>query len=143
MDVPIALPMGRRVVVREFGEEPLEAIERHAFVEDQPPPALDALHANDLVIQIESASVGWVDLLMTSGQYQHMPKPPYVPGLEYAGTVAHVSDEAVRAGAPGAGERVLVDPFLAGPRSMGAYQSAGGFATYAVVPREAVLRVPG
>ncbi|HSN26130.1 MAG TPA: zinc-binding dehydrogenase, partial [Kofleriaceae bacterium] len=41
------------------------------------------------------------------------------------------------------GERVLVDPFLAGPRSLGAYQGSGGFATYAVAPIEAVHRIPG
>ena len=35
----------------------------------------------------EPAAVGWVDLLMTSGQYQHMPKPPYCPGLEFCGEI--------------------------------------------------------
>ena len=39
--------------------------------------------------------------------------------------------------------RVLVDPFLAGPRSLGAYQAYGGFASYAVAPAEAVLPIPG
>jgi NADPH:quinone reductase-like Zn-dependent oxidoreductase len=43
-----------------------------------------------VLIAIQSASVGWVDLLMTSGQYQHMPHPPYTPGLEYSGLVAAV-----------------------------------------------------
>ena len=32
---------------------------------------------------------------------------------------------------------------LAGPRSLGAYQAYGGFASYAVAPAEAVIRVPG
>jgi NADPH2:quinone reductase len=78
---------------------------------------------------------------MTSGQYQHMPKPPYTPGLEYAGTVEWLGDEA--RGAIAVGDAVLIDPFLAGPRSLGAYQQWGGFASYAVAPAEAVLRVPG
>ena len=38
---------------------------------------------------------------------------------------------------------MLVDPFLAGPRSLGAYPAYGGFASYAVAPAEAVLPIPG
>ena len=41
------------------------------------------------------------------------------------------------------GDAVLVDGFLAGPRSLGAYQAYGGFASYAVAPGEAVHRIPG
>jgi NADPH2:quinone reductase len=89
---------------------------------------------------VKSASVGWVDLLMTSGQYQHMPKPPYCPGLEYSGVVAWVGADVDRVAV---GDAVLVDGFLAGPRSLGAYQSYGGFASYAVAPAEAVLPIPG
>ena len=87
----------------------------------------------DVIVAIRSASVGWVDLLMTSGQYQHMPKPPYVPGLEYAGVVAWVGAEVGSALAIGDG--VMLDGLLAGPRSLGDYQDQGGFATYAVAPK--------
>jgi NADPH:quinone reductase-like Zn-dependent oxidoreductase len=38
---------------------------------------------------------------------------------------------------------VLVDPFLAGPRSSGAYRGYGGFATYAVAPAGAIHAIPG
>ena len=86
----------------------------------------------DVIVAIKSASVGWVDLLMTSGQYQHMPKPPYCPGLEYAGVVAWAGPEV--SAASRVGDAVLVDGFLAGPRSLGAYQAYGGFASYAVAP---------
>ena len=78
---------------------------------------------------------------MTSGQYQHMPAPPYTPGLEYAGVI--VAKGGAAAPDFAVGDPVLVDPFLAGPRSLGAYQKSGGWASYAVVPGEAVLRVPG
>ena len=90
---------------------------------------------------MKSASVGWVDLLMTSGQYQHMPKAPYCPGLEYAGVVAWAG--AAAAERIKVGDAVLVDGFLAGPRSGGAYQAYGGFASYAVAPAEAVRPIPG
>ena len=40
------------------------------------------------------------------------------------------------------GDAVLVDGLLAGPRSVGAYQKYGGFASYAVAPSEAVHPLP-
>jgi NADPH2:quinone reductase len=77
---------------------------------------------------------------MTSGQYQHVARPPYTPGLESSGEVLWTGRDVrgVRVG-----DRVIVDGFLAGPRSLGAYQSQGGFATYAVVPEEAARPIPG
>ena len=127
---------GQRVVISRLGEQPLQTIEQFATLEpmDPPEPA-----AGDVVIAVASAAVGWVDLLMASGQYQHVPTPPYTPGLEYAGSV-------LRAGAGvelAEGQRVLVDPFLAGPRSHGAYRTYGGFASYSVAPAQAVLPIPG
>ncbi|MBA2540840.1 MAG: NADPH:quinone oxidoreductase family protein [Deltaproteobacteria bacterium] len=128
--------MGQRVVIGVLGETPLEAIEQHAALE---PMAVPVPAAHEVVIAIASAAVGWVDLIMASGQYQHVPKPPYTPGLEYAGTIAHAGAESGFT----EGERVMLDPFLAGPRSHGDYQRAGGFATHALVPAAAVRRIPG
>ena len=136
-----ALPEGRRVVVSEFAESPTEAIEKFVSLEPMAAPDPAKLAAGDVILEIKSASVGWVDLLMTSGQYQHMPKPPYTPGLEYAGIVAWAGS-AVDPERACAGDRVYIDGFLAGPRSVGAYQSYGGFATYAVAPVEAVRKLP-
>jgi NADPH2:quinone reductase len=135
------LPPGRRVVVSELGETPLEAMDRFVSIEPMPAPEPANLALREVLISIRSASVGWVDLLMTSGQYQHMRAPPYTPGLEYAGVIAAKGAEAALGFS--LGDAVMVDPFVAGPRSLGAYQSSGGWASYAVVPDEAVLRVPG
>src|SRR5580700_6613045 len=110
------LPEGRRVVVSQFAEEPLEAIEKYMTLEPMAPPDAAKLGPGDVIVSVKSASVGWVDLLMTSGQYQHMPKPPYCPGLEYAGEVSWVGPRVgddIRVG-----DAVLVDGFLAGPRSL-------------------------
>ncbi|MDB4958007.1 MAG: Quinone oxidoreductase [Myxococcales bacterium] len=131
---------GVRVVVSELGEDPLDAIERYVSLESMAMPELATLGPRDVVIAVKSAAVGWVDLIMTSGQYQHVPKPPYTPGLEYAGEVAWIGGEVTTVAI---GERVLVDGFLAGPRSHGAYQRYGGFASYAVAPIEAIHRIPG
>jgi NADPH2:quinone reductase len=141
MSAPIAsLPPGQRVVVSELGDDPMQAIEQHTRLEPMAAPDPATLGPRDVVIAVRSAAVGWVDLLMTSGQYQHVPKPPYTPGLEYAGVVAWVGADA--AASVTVGDEVLVDGFLAGPRSLGAHQVYGGFASYAVAPAEAIIRVP-
>jgi NADPH:quinone reductase len=136
-----ALHPGHRVVVSELGESPLDAIENRTTLETMEPPDPAALGPRDAIVAIKSASVGWVDLLMTSGQYQHAAKPPYTPGMEYAGVLVH---KGVDVGGDFAiGDAVLVDPFLAGPRSLGDYQRWGGFASYAVVPADALHKIPG
>ncbi len=132
------LPAGQRVRVSEFAESPAEAIDAMRL-EPMPAPDPATLGAGDVIVAVKSAAVGWVDLLMTSGQYQHMPKPPYTPGLECAGEVAWAGASAEAR----VGERVIVDGFLAGPRSLGAYQGYGGFATYMVAPSQALKPIPG
>lgn len=129
-----------RVIVSALGEDPLDAITHHTSLVEMLMPDPAELAPSDVIVEIKSAAVGWVDLIMTSGQYQHPPQPPYTPGLEYAGIVAWAGPEAshVRVG-----DRVLVDPFLAGPRSHGNYQRYGGFASYGVAPGVAVVPIPG
>jgi NADPH2:quinone reductase len=129
--------VGQHVVISALGDDPLQAIEQLATLEPQAPPEPGP---RDVVIAVKSAAVGWVDLIMASGQYQHVPKPPYTPGLEYAGIVHAIGSEVRTVKVD---TWVLVDPFLAGPRSLGAYQQYGGFASYAMAPAEAVLRIPG
>lgn len=131
---------GQRVVVKALGETPMDALDHHLALEPMPPPDVAALQPHEVLVAVKAAAVGWVDLLMLSGQYQHVPSPPYTPGLEYAGEVAAVG-AAVTGFAEG--DRVIVDGFTAGPRSLGDYQSAGGFATWAVVPQAALKRIPG
>ncbi|MCB9597777.1 MAG: NADPH:quinone oxidoreductase family protein [Sandaracinaceae bacterium] len=133
-------PDGKRALVRELGETPQDAIEHHLAIEAQAPPDPADLAPTDVLIAVSSAGVGWVDLLMMSGQYQHVPEPPYTPGMEYAGTVLWRGD-AVRGVDEGA--EVIVDGLLTGPRSLGAHRRWGGFASYAVAPAEAVVPKPG
>ncbi|MBI4764338.1 MAG: NADPH:quinone oxidoreductase family protein [Deltaproteobacteria bacterium] len=132
---------GKKVVVAEFAENPVEAIEKYMSIQDMAPPDPVTLKGHEVIISIKSVSVGWVDLLMTSGQYQHMPHPPYTPGMEYSGLVLETGS-AVPAEKIAVGDRVLVDGLQAGPRSGGTYQDQGGFASYAVVPDRALYRIP-
>jgi len=132
---------GQRVRVSEFAENPLEGVDKFLEIEEQTVPNPATLSAHDVIIEVKSAAVGWVDLLMTSGQYQHQPPLPYTPGLEYSGVIVWVGAE-VDDNAANVGDRVLVDGFVTGPRSPGEYQQYGGFATYAVAPINAIRKIP-
>jgi len=129
---------GRKAEIQALGEVPMEAIEEHLKVVDQSLPVPE--RPEDVVVAVRSAALNWVDLMMTSGQYQHLPEPPYTPGLEYAGVVARVGS-GVRELA--VGDRVMLDGLLAGPRSLGDYQRWGGFASYAIAPENALIPIPG
>lgn len=128
---------GRRYVVTALGDTPLDTFARHLRREDQAQPVPSRL--DDVVVRVRSAAVGWVDLLMASGQYQHVPEPPYTPGLEYAGVVAavgaQVRDLAV-------GDAVVADGMSTGPRSLGDHRRWGGFASWAVAPASALIPLP-
>lgn len=131
---------GRRLVVTEWGETPLQAVEQFMGLEAQPCPDPAELGPNEVLLRVRSCAVGWVDLIMASGQYQHMSKPPYTPGLEFAGEVAATGAAVSRVSV---GQQVIADGFLTGPRSSGPYQRWGGMATWAVLPEAAALPLPG
>lgn len=133
------LPEGRRLVLDEWGETPMEAVERHMRLVPQLAPDVSTLAPTDVLLRVKSCAVGWVDLIMSSGQYQHMAKPPYTPGLEFAGDVVWVGSEVRRVSV---GDAVLADGLLTGPRSHGDHQKYGGFASYAVVPEAAAIPMP-
>ena len=46
----------------------------------------------DVLIQVEAAALGFPDLLMTHGGYQHKPPLPFVPGMELAGEIVAIGD---------------------------------------------------
>lgn len=135
------LKPGLRVVVTQFAENPEEGIENNLSLEPMAPPAPEKLAPHDVVIAIKSAGVSWVDCLMTSGQYQHQPRLPYCPGLEYSGNVVWIGSD-VDTSKINLGDAVFVDCFSVGPRTNGDYQSYGGYASYGVAPQSAVRPIP-
>lgn len=130
-----------RVVVTEFSEHPEEAIQNALVLEEMPNIDTQTLGEHDVLISVRAASVGWVDVLMICGLYQHVPNPPYCPGLEYSGVIEWMGSQ-VDSTRFSVGDRVLVDGFTAGPRSSGHYRDYGGFASYAVAPESAVIPLP-
>jgi len=133
--------IGKKAQITEFAETPLEGVYQVLKIVNQPMPDVKTLGDKDVLIQVKSAAVGWVDLLMTSGQYQHQPPLPYTPGLEYCGIILWIG-AAVDGDAIKIGDKVMVDGFISGPRSPGKYQKYGGFATYVVAPIEAIIPMP-
>lgn len=91
-------------------------------LEDIPEPAADGL----VLIDVHAAGVGFVDLLVTRGEYQITPPLPFVPGLEVAGFV--------RSAPAGSGLRP-------GDR-VAATTPFGGFAEVAVAPAFMTFPVP-
>jgi NADPH:quinone reductase len=132
---------GKRVLVSAFAESPAQALETCVALHDMDRPDPAGLQRGEVLLEVRSAAVTWVDLLMTSGQYQHMPQPPYCPGMEYSGVVAAVGSD-VDAARVRVGDRMLADFMQVGPRAQGDYQAAGGFASYAVVPQQALVPIP-
>lgn len=90
---------------------------------DVPVPAPRPGHVQ---IEVHAAGVTFPDVLLTRGEYQVKPEPPFVPGAEVAGTVLD---------APGC---TTVRP---GDR-VAAFCSLGGFAEVAVAPEMAVFPLP-
>jgi len=135
------MQVGKKAIIEELGETPLDGINNYLKIVEQPRPDVSQLAETDVLVAVKSAAISWVDLLMTSGQYQHQPPLPYTPGLEYAGEVIWMGAEANNS-AFKIGDDVLVQGFLTGPRSPGRHQTYGGFASYAVAPIEALLAKP-
>ena len=74
-----------------------------------------------VLIKVEAAALNYADVLMRSGSYPGGPQPPFVPGLEVAGTVA---------AGPRQGERVMALSWI------------GGYAEYALASEGAVWPIP-
>ena len=80
-----------------------------------------------VVVDVEAAGVNYADVMMRRGLYVGGPKPPFVPGLEVAGTVASVGEGVTTVAV---GQPVI------------ALCSSGGYAERVAVPAAAVIPRP-
>lgn len=83
--------------------------------------------ANEVVVDVAAAAVGFVDTLVVAGRYQNTPPLPFTPGMELAGTIRAVG--------------AAVTDVVAGDR-VAAYVLHGAFAEQAVVKATEVFPVP-
>jgi NADPH2:quinone reductase len=109
----------RAVIVHEFG-----AVEEAATIGDFPKPEPSP---HDILLETHATAANFVDLLVIGGQYQFLPKLPFVPGKLPAGVVAEVG-EAVKTLKPG--DRVL------------ATAEQGGYGEFVAVPESQCYRLP-
>jgi NADPH2:quinone reductase len=49
---------------------------------------------DDVIIEVHAAGIGFPDLLMTKGEYQFKPNPPFIPGVEAAGIVLSAPEKS-------------------------------------------------
>lgn len=83
--------------------------------------------ANEVLVDVSAAGVGFVDGLMVQGLYQVKPPLPYYPGSEFAGVIAEI----------GAG----VTELTVGDRVLGIANS-GAFADQLTIASHKVVKIP-
>jgi NADPH2:quinone reductase len=93
-------------------------------VDEVPPPEV---RAGQVLIDVKACGVNFPDILLTRGQYQFKPSPPFSPGGEAAGIVRAVGDGVASVKV---GERVATTMLY------------GGFAEQIVVPEISVVKLP-
>src|ERR1700761_2812989 len=124
--------MGRLSIASKLGRVSMRAVVCDRLgdpsvlkIEEQPIPTPGP---TDVVVKVGAAGVNFPDILSVSGNYQHKPELPFIPGMEGAGTVHAVGAE-VTAWKPG-------DKVIFGIRP-------GAFAEYVTVSRKGtLLRLP-
>ena len=92
-------------------------------LEDIAPPTRQP---GEVLVRVRAASLNYPDLLMTRGDYQFKPEPPFTSGLEFAGEVIEADADSA---------------FRPGDRVMGGNKT-GAFADVACVPERGLSPVP-
>ena len=108
----------RALVVRQHG--PLDNLMLENLPEPQPGP-------EEVLIDVQAASINFPDLLVIGGTYQNLPPLPFVPGKDLAGTIAAVGAK--------------ISSFKEGERVM-AQVEYGAYAERALAPARNCHRLP-
>ena len=83
--------------------------------------------AGEVLIEIKAASLNFPDILIVQNKYQMKPALPFVPGSEYAGTVAAVGSGVTH---------------LKVGQSVACLSGTGGFGTHTIAPADRCMPLP-
>lgn len=92
-------------------------------LDEIPAPVGDAETA---VVEVKAIGINFPDLLLTKGQYQRRPQPPFTPGCEVAGVISWAPEESGWS----AGDRVM------------AFVWDGAYAESVAVPVRSLVAIP-
>jgi NADPH2:quinone reductase len=81
----------------------------------------------DVLVRVSAAALNFPDMLMIRGQYQAKPPHPFIPGMEFSGTVESLGEGV---GSPAPGTRVM------------AQCGMGAFSEYVTIPATSAQPVP-
>lgn len=112
----------RALVVGRYG--PPQVLELQQMPDPQPKPG-------EVLIRVKAIGVNFADLLQRMGVYPGTPKPPFIPGLEIAGVVEKVVEQA----------KVNVGEMLRPGDAVLAITNFNAYAEWAAVPRDQVHKL--
>ncbi len=103
--------------INEFGNgDALESVDT-----DRPEP-----ESGEVGIDVEAAGVNFADIMQRRGEYPGGPQPPFVPGMEAAGTIETVAEDVDLQ----VGDRVV------------AMLDSGGYSEYVTADSESLFPIP-
>jgi NADPH:quinone reductase len=83
--------------------------------------------AGEVLVEIKAASLNFPDLLIVQNKYQFKPPLPFVPGSEYAGTIAAVGEGVIQ---------------LKVGQAVACLTGTGGFGTHTIAPAKLCMPLP-
>ncbi|KPV45093.1 quinone oxidoreductase family protein [Alicyclobacillus ferrooxydans] len=89
--------------------------------------SIPAAGAREVLIRVKSTSVNFADIKARYGNYHNGAKPPFIPGLDVAGTVEAIGSD--------------VTGFTVGQRVI-AFPNSGSYAEYAVASEQLTFALP-
>jgi NADPH:quinone reductase-like Zn-dependent oxidoreductase len=111
-------PTMRAAVITKFG--PPEVLQ----IRDIPVPSIGG---GDVLVRTRAIGLNFAEVFARLGYYPAIPKPPFVPGIEFSGIVDSVGSS--------------VRGFKKGDRVFG-FSKHNAYAEFVAVPKESILRMP-
>ncbi len=101
-----------------------------------------SISSDEVLIRVKSCAMNSLDTRLRSGKSPRPVDLPHIGGIDISGVIEEVGNKA--GGSLGTGDRVVVNPAIAGERGTGIIGAnrQGGFAEYVKVPAVNVCKIP-